>query len=78
MGEWKLIRYFESNVSVLYNLGSDIGETSDVSASHPDIARKLGMTLNHWIHRTNAPIPSAVNDKFKYSATLDAAVPFIG
>lgn len=74
-GDWKLhlytedpamFRYPESGRRLLFKLDEDIGETSDLSAQHPDIADRLETKLRDWyaglpkegeIIRTSVPAP---------------------
>lgn len=57
-GDWKLIYNMRHGQMELYNLRSDIGETTDLAAKHPkrvkDLATKLGRQLRRW----NAPMPA--------------------
>ncbi len=44
MGDWKGVWFFYGpphNNLFLYNLATDIGETTDVAASHPDIVAQM-------------------------------------
>ena len=44
MGDWKGVWFFYSpphNNMFLYNLASDIGETTDLAAAHPDIVAQM-------------------------------------
>lgn len=47
-GGFKLIHDQELAIDVLYDLKRDPGETADVSAQHPVIARDLAWRLNVW------------------------------
>lgn len=40
-GKWKAVRLKESAPVELYDLDSDIGETEDIAAGHPDIVRRM-------------------------------------
>ena len=44
----------------LYNLKEDIGETMNVAADYPEIARRLADTLSARLRRWNAPMPIVV------------------
>ncbi len=46
-GDWKLVRGAGAK-DELYNLAKDLGETSDVASSQPEIARRLAATLDAW------------------------------
>jgi uncharacterized sulfatase len=39
--DWKAIRYPKSKSIELYDLAGDVGETRDVAANHPDVAKKF-------------------------------------
>jgi len=41
MGRWKAIRSGENQPLQLYDLDSDIGETTDVAAAHADVVTKI-------------------------------------
>lgn len=47
MGDWKLAQY-ESMEPKLYNLASDIGEKTDLSAKHPDKVKELSAAWDKW------------------------------
>ncbi len=46
-GRWKLIEE-KSGSSALYDLDADLAESTNVAASHPDIARDLATRLSDW------------------------------
>ncbi len=50
-GEWKLIRFFDTSNSELYDLYNDIGETENLAASQPQKVRQLEEALTNWQHR---------------------------
>ena len=61
-GDWKLIRFFadgpdQSSRHELYNLGSDIGESSDLAASHSERVAELGTLIDSFLAETEAVIP---------------------
>ena len=47
-GRWKLIEWFEKKESSLFDLRSDPGEKSDLSAEHPATVRRLQDELSEW------------------------------
>lgn len=55
-GEWKLIRFFETNTTELYNLKNDIGETTDLTDIYPGKSLELLKQLNEWEKSVNAPV----------------------
>ena len=53
----RLIKWFNSNKLELYDLGSDIGESKDLSTTMPEKTRELESKLTAWLTETNAKIP---------------------
>lgn len=47
-GDWKLVLCYDGRAQELYNLQSDISETTDVAAEEPYIARALAAELERW------------------------------
>ncbi len=68
LGDWKLIRFFETGDTELYNLKEDIGETDELSNKFPEKKREMEELLKNWIKDTNAPVPSEPNPDFDESA----------
>lgn len=64
-GDWKLIEHFEDNRFELFNLAEDIGETTDVAEQHPDVTRRLASQLKNWRIKTDAPVPTERNPKYR-------------
>jgi arylsulfatase A len=67
-GDWKLIDYFGGSIDAslryrpgarveLFNLRSDVGETTDLSAQEPARVRTMQQTLRRWIPSVGAEIP---------------------
>ena len=56
--DWKLIEYFEDGRLELYNLGNDIGETTNLAEKHPRRARRLQRQLAAWRAEVGAEIPT--------------------
>jgi arylsulfatase A-like enzyme len=61
-GDWKLIRFFydgpeQTDRFELYNLKSDIGETKNLAAEHPDMVKKLDALIGQHLKDINAVIP---------------------
>ena len=61
-GDWKLICYYEYDRYELFNLKEDISEQHDLSATKPEIGKKLLDELQAWTDEVRAPIPSVAND----------------
>lgn len=60
--EWKLIRLFHDGENaahrhLLFNLQNDIGETTDLAASHPEQVKKMAAILDKHLADTAAVLP---------------------
>jgi len=62
-GDWKLIHFYESGVSELYNLKTDPGEQSNLAQQQPQTATKLLANLQAWQDRMGAKIPKPYQQK---------------
>ncbi|MCC6509480.1 MAG: sulfatase [Pirellulaceae bacterium] len=62
-GDYKLIEWFEDGQVELFDVVKDIGETVDLSQSHPDIVKQLRDDLHAWQKQVGAQLPIA-NAKF--------------
>lgn len=58
-GDWKLIYYYESEHSELYNLAMDISESEPLNAQYPDKVEELEKELKIWLDEVNARKPLA-------------------
>jgi len=67
-GDWKLIQFFESGKTELYNIRQDIGEKKDLAADYPEKAAELLKELKKWQADTKAIIPSKLNPDFDPNA----------
>jgi arylsulfatase A-like enzyme len=67
-GDWKLMQFFESGKTELYNIREDIREQQDLSASHPEKAAELLKELRKWQVKTQAVIPVKLNPGFDPNA----------
>lgn len=56
-GDWKLIEFYESDETELYNLANDVGETTDLSERQPEIRDRLKAKLGNWQQEMNAKMP---------------------
>lgn len=56
-GDWKLIHYYEDGRDELYNLSTDLSETSNVADQHPDILTQMKQELDAWLAETDAWMP---------------------
>ncbi|WP_194768611.1 sulfatase [Tamlana sp. I1] len=58
VGDYKLIEFLDDKHIELYNLKTDIGETTDLSVKHPKKAKELLGLLQKWQKNTNAAMPT--------------------
>ncbi|MCJ8165713.1 sulfatase [Pontibacter sp. E15-1] len=56
-GDWKLVYHMRDGKLELYNLRSDIGETTDVATKHPKRVKALAAKLSQQLRQWNAPMP---------------------
>jgi arylsulfatase A-like enzyme len=56
--DWKLIHYWEDDLSELYNLNEDHGEQTDVSKSYLDISEKWNKKLFEYLDSESVKLPS--------------------
>lgn len=74
-GNYKLIHYYETKTSKLFDVVNDIGETRDLATSNPEVAGKLLTELKAWTSETKAPIPTRLNPTFNPAAANSKADP---
>ncbi|MEO0340709.1 MAG: sulfatase [Bacteroidota bacterium] len=68
-GSWKLIHYWETESSELYNLEEDPGEQNDVAEANPELAQQMTTQLLDWLQSVDANL--AQKDT-RYNAELRA------
>lgn len=73
-GDDKLILFFEDNHAELYNLKTDIGETTDLAQSQPAKAAAMRKRLEAWLKETNAQIP-AQNPNYDVAREFEVGAP---
>ncbi len=56
--DYKLIRRYDDGSLELYHLGSDLGETTDLSQRLPLLAQRLNAKLGRWLAATGANMPN--------------------
>ncbi len=54
-GDWKLIRRLESEDYMLFNTSTDIGESSDQTNTHSELAERLNGSAMSWLDELDAP-----------------------
>ena len=62
-GDWKLIRFYEEEISELYNLAEDPGEAHNLVMSNPEKAMELEEKLDRWLTEVNAQMPSVNSEQ---------------
>lgn len=55
---FKLLRVYERNRNLLFNLRQDMGERSDLAAGNPDLVRKLDQELSRYLTSIGAKLPA--------------------
>jgi arylsulfatase A-like enzyme len=56
-GDWKLIRFYESDREELYNLRQDPGEQTNLASQKTSRRRILGLRLDAWLREVGAQMP---------------------
>ncbi|MBU3665824.1 MAG: DUF4976 domain-containing protein [Chthoniobacterales bacterium] len=67
-GDWKLLEFFESGQSELYDLSRDPGELQNLAASEPGRAKELRDKLHAWQSSLWAPRPTEPNPAYDPAA----------
>jgi arylsulfatase A-like enzyme len=57
LGKWKLIHYYENSREELYNLETDLEETTNVSAENPELVADLSKQLFEMLNEMGARYP---------------------
>lgn len=57
-GDYKLIKFYDGRGMELYNIRGDIGESSNLATSRPELAQRLEQQLNGWLKSVGAQLPS--------------------
>ncbi len=74
LGDYKLIEFYGDQIDAhhhysignrieLYNLKNDIGETTDLSQTQPEIAKSLSEKLDAWLEKMGADTPT-LNERY--------------
>ncbi|TDU80935.1 putative sulfatase [Prosthecobacter fusiformis] len=53
-GDWKLLCEYDGTLPQLYDLAKDPGETTNLASQHPDVVKRLTLSLLSW-HRSMPP-----------------------
>lgn len=57
IGDWKLIRFYETSRDELYNLKDDPSETHDLAPSQPARVKSMAARLGAWMNSVGAQMP---------------------
>jgi arylsulfatase A-like enzyme len=57
IGDWKLIRFYETGTEELYNLKDDLSEKNDLAGSHPNKRKEMSARLDTWLKEVGAQMP---------------------
>ena len=60
-GKWKLIEFYETDETELYNLADDPGEITDLSTTDPERTKALKSELLQWQRQLQAKMPIEVS-----------------
>lgn len=71
LGRYKLIDNFQKETLELYDLETDISETTDISSSEPGKTRELFKLLDDWRKSNNAKM-MVPNANYEYNKTMNA------
>ena len=56
-GEWKLIHYYEDGREELYNLKTDVEETTDLAGDKPELVKEMSEKLFAYLNEVGAKFP---------------------
>ncbi|WOH36625.1 sulfatase [Thalassotalea fonticola] len=62
-GNWKLIYFYESGDTELYNLADDIGEQVNLANVNPKMAARMKSEMQQWLNSVEAEQPKLKNKK---------------
>ena len=62
MGDYKLLYYYKTGETKLYNLKDDIGELNDLSQIEKEKAAEMLQMLKVWLKEVNANFPEGFID----------------
>ncbi|MBM3826481.1 MAG: sulfatase [Verrucomicrobia bacterium] len=57
-GDLRLVHFYEDGRDELYDLANDIGETKDLAAAQPALAKTLRSRLDAWLKSVDAQLPT--------------------
>lgn len=56
VGNWKLVKFYESGAVELFDLAADISESQDLSAKEPEVVQRLERRLAKYLEEVDAPM----------------------
>ncbi len=62
-GDWKLIKFYETDQIELYNLAEDIGEKNNLAENHAEVRQRLEDKLSDWQQTMHARMPVEISSK---------------
>lgn len=65
IGNWKLIEWFETGRTELYDLSGDRAESRDLSSVQPEKRAQLHRELQKWRKQVEAPVPATPNPRYQ-------------
>ncbi|MCB1121090.1 MAG: sulfatase [Verrucomicrobiae bacterium] len=71
LGDYKLIRVFETDERKLFDLAKDLGEENNLAASRPDKVEELDQRLSDYLRKVNANMPT-LNPNYDPSVTASS------
>jgi arylsulfatase A len=57
VGNMKLVHFYETGQSQLFDLSTDLGEQNDLAAQQPELVRSLRRQLRDYLRNVSAPMP---------------------
>ncbi len=57
LGDWKLIHYYEDGHEELYNLKTDLSETTDLPSENPELVKQMSEKLFTMLNEMGARFP---------------------
>jgi arylsulfatase A len=57
IGDWKLIRFYETGTEELHNLKIDLSEKQNLAGSNPEKRKELSARLDAWLKEVGAQMP---------------------
>lgn len=70
---WKVIEFFETGTTEIYNLAEDPSEANNLAPRQPERTQALLAKLHNWQSDIHAPRPTAPNPQFDPNAIHDSS-----